>query len=466
MKILKYFIFMILICISINGLLAQNIGIDNTTNPQAKLDVNGALKIANNENSPVAGMVRWNEVQGDFEGYNGQGWVSLTRSSSLPFGPGITRKTAEDQLIFDEVGSSGDRFGQSVAVDSNYAVVGSPYANSLTGRIVIYKRINGYWERDTLIDGPSGLSAQFGHDVDIYDNRIVVGAPASAGKVHIYKRVGTQWELETSFDGALVQWIAGFGTAVSLSNEHLIVGAPESTPPNEPSQSGAAFLYTLSNGSWNSNPFTIYNFDSNIDSRYGFSVDLYNHNLIIGEPGKSGVNNKEGTAHIYTKANGTWSFVTSLVPNGTEENDELGRSVAISDTKAAIGVPYDKTNINGFRTGKVLVYDKENGNWQLDQAIFSDNPINSGNFGSSVDMDENFLVIGGTGQETFGRAYLYDLSSASFIVNLLEIEPSNLTFGNSFGQSVEIDESTMIVGADFATPSVPGQGAAYILKRN
>jgi len=42
----------------------------------ATLDVNGALKVGSETQPPAAGMIRW--TGGDFEGYDGSSWVSLT----------------------------------------------------------------------------------------------------------------------------------------------------------------------------------------------------------------------------------------------------------------------------------------------------------------------------------------------------------------------------------------------------
>ena len=61
---------------------SQNLGIGTTTNPEQKLEVNGAIRIGDANNStPVAGIIRWNPAanssQGDLEGYDGNQWRSL-----------------------------------------------------------------------------------------------------------------------------------------------------------------------------------------------------------------------------------------------------------------------------------------------------------------------------------------------------------------------------------------------------
>jgi len=54
----------------------------NTSVPAASLDISGEIKVGDSGRSPEAGMIRWNADSEDFEGYNGEKWVSLTKSNT------------------------------------------------------------------------------------------------------------------------------------------------------------------------------------------------------------------------------------------------------------------------------------------------------------------------------------------------------------------------------------------------
>ncbi|MFZ1703796.1 MAG: proprotein convertase P-domain-containing protein [Saprospiraceae bacterium] len=54
----------------------ENVGI-NTLNPQATLDVNGKLRVGDDSSPNIAGMIRYNSNNNDFEGYNGTFWNSF-----------------------------------------------------------------------------------------------------------------------------------------------------------------------------------------------------------------------------------------------------------------------------------------------------------------------------------------------------------------------------------------------------
>lgn len=55
-----------------------NLGV-GTSDPQERVHIDGAVVLANSEAvTPVAGTIRWNLASADFEGFNGDEWVSLT----------------------------------------------------------------------------------------------------------------------------------------------------------------------------------------------------------------------------------------------------------------------------------------------------------------------------------------------------------------------------------------------------
>ncbi|RXJ44455.1 hypothetical protein ESZ48_17470 [Gelidibacter gilvus] len=68
--------------------MSAQVGVNNPT-PEQALDVNGKVKITNDDTAPTAGTMRYDATSSDFEGYNGSQWNSFTqsRSSGLPSNP-------------------------------------------------------------------------------------------------------------------------------------------------------------------------------------------------------------------------------------------------------------------------------------------------------------------------------------------------------------------------------------------
>jgi len=65
----------------IYNFFSPRVGI-NTSSPRSTLDVNGQVIVGNESSAPISGAIRWNEANEDFEGYNGNQWVSLTKGSA------------------------------------------------------------------------------------------------------------------------------------------------------------------------------------------------------------------------------------------------------------------------------------------------------------------------------------------------------------------------------------------------
>src|SRR5262245_54089542 len=79
-------------------------------------------------------------------------------------------------------GANGDRFGASVAIDGDIAVIGAPMDDHAgptnAGAAYVFRRVNGAWLQEARL---TALDAQandnFGTSVAIDDELIVVGAP-------------------------------------------------------------------------------------------------------------------------------------------------------------------------------------------------------------------------------------------------------------------------------------------------
>ena len=96
--------------------------------------------------------------------------------------------------------SEGDELGKSIAIEGEWAVVGSPERSLDTavntsvlggGGISIYRKITGTWTKIKDIQSTNQSNQIFGHAVAISGDHIVVGDPSGSGGAFIYgKDVG------------------------------------------------------------------------------------------------------------------------------------------------------------------------------------------------------------------------------------------------------------------------------------
>jgi len=147
---------------------------------------------------------------------------------------------------------TGDRFGSSVSIFGDYAIVCASSSDgnvSNSGSAYIFKRENNNWFQKQKIFASDGAAGDgFGlFSVSISEGYAIVGAFGdddngnSSGSAYVFRKTDTTWVQEhklTASDGAEGD---SFGISVSISGEYAIVGA-EGDDDNGNS-SGSAYIY-------------------------------------------------------------------------------------------------------------------------------------------------------------------------------------------------------------------------------
>ncbi|MCH7887296.1 MAG: FG-GAP repeat protein, partial [Candidatus Marinimicrobia bacterium] len=132
-------------------------------------------------------------------------------------------------------GAENDHFGESASISGDYAVVGARFDddNGLSsGSAYVFKRSGTSWAQEAkLLPSDGAVEDRFGVSVSISGDYAVVGAKfdddngSKSGSAYVFKRAGASWTEEVKLlpsDGA-----AGdeFGKSVSISGDYAVVGA-------------------------------------------------------------------------------------------------------------------------------------------------------------------------------------------------------------------------------------------------
>jgi hypothetical protein len=225
--------------------------------------------------------------------------------------------------VLDQV--AGSHFGFSVALAGDTLVVGTRRDDDRgtnSGSAYIFLRSGTTWTLQRKLTASDGaVGDEFGSSVSISGETVVVGAHldddrgVDSGSVYVFVRSGTSWSQQaklTASDGATGDW---FGSAVSLSGETVVVGAPESYTNNR----GAAYVFVRSGTSW-SQQAKLTASDGADDDEFGYSVAISNNTLAVAapfgrEPGCSpGYCFEIGTAYVFVRSGGNWVQQARLHP--------------------------------------------------------------------------------------------------------------------------------------------------------
>ncbi len=249
----------------------------------------------------------------------------------------------------------------------------------------------------------------------------------------------------TAIDGAADD---RFGSAVAIDGDVMVVGSSADNIDDDNINEGTVRIFTRSGTSWVeratlSQPVG--------EQSFGKSVALQGNTLVIG------ANN---FAYVYTGSGANWTYQQTLVPgdfpaSGTRIGFSF--SVAIDDSTIVIGAFGSGANI-----GAAYVYSKINGNWQQRTILRSDEIVQFENFGEAVDIDNNTIVVGaGSDDGGMGSVYVYTRVGAEWGLLPQKITPNVRVAGGEFGSSLDLDGTTLAVGA-FAT----NNGTVYLFNYN
>ncbi|MGV6860697.1 MAG: T9SS type A sorting domain-containing protein [Putridiphycobacter sp.] len=143
--------------------------------------------------------------------------------------------------------------------------------------------------------------------------------------------------------------LARFGQAVALSNNYAVVGAYGAGPYNN----GQIYIYEKQGSHWVQTQI-IENSDNENYDRFGYSVALDGDYLIVGAPGEdedeTGMNSisKAGSVYIFKNNAGTWTETQKIVASDRSADDEFGWSLDIDGNTLIVGAHQDFEDVNGL----------------------------------------------------------------------------------------------------------------------
>lgn len=176
-------------------------------------------------------------------------------------------------------------FGTSVAVDDETVLVGAPFAETdehRPGTVYAYERVDGVWERQAVLspaDAADADDARFGQTVALDGDTAVVGAPEiprGTGRAYVFERTNTGWSQAARVTAPTISEGAEFGRSVALLDGTVVVGAPRAH------NTGRAYVFEASD-TW-TEPLRLAAADLHDDAEFGAVVALSGTTVFVGAP--------------------------------------------------------------------------------------------------------------------------------------------------------------------------------------
>jgi FG-GAP repeat len=465
---MKKIIMGIFFCTSVSQVSSQAVGIGTATpNASAQLEISSTTKgtlitrmttaqrkaIVN----PASGLLVYDLDKKTVYMYDNGKWQPLMFASNDNKLPALSLQPADL-----DVSAS---FGMTASISGDYAIVGAPHDEASIfgqGSVYIFFRSNGVWTQQAkLFASDPQINANFGFSVSIDGNSAIVGAPnydgagggTNEGRAYVFTRTGTVWSQVGFLLANDRMPHDNFGRHVSISGIYAVVGAPYDDGSG--TDQGSAYVY---NAPWIFGQGQLAKLtasDGAADDIYSWSLDIDGDYIIIGSPNDDGTVSNQGSAYVYYRLTNPAGW-TNGQPHQAKFSkstpgvgDNYGSSVAINSTLLAIGVPGHDGIFSG--QGAVYIFRRSGGMWSSLATVTAPDAEASMEFGSSVSLDNNYLLIGSIWDDNDifpdqGSAYLYHYNGASFILQR-KIYDDDPETGELFGYVVGLSGFNIIIAA-------------------
>ena len=338
------------------------------------------------------------------------------------------------------------RFGTSVEVRGDVAIVGAPWTfelnNNITGRAVIFERDAGQWDTGIEIQGGETVGGDgFGFDVALGNNRAVISAPGenqNRGGVYIFEpnKAGVWMRTArlTASDrntGVNNGENDQFGYSVAISGDIVVVSARLDS--DRGTNSGSVYFFDYNGQNWTQRTNKKIPPVNSDGRQFGFSVALSGTTVAVGSLQGHPVSIFE----ISTKGQDVIDQ-PSILP--LEADTGFGGAVYFDNDVLAIGDSKDNNSI-----GALYIYRKNiNGELEQEQKILGA-PTGRG-FGHMISVDGDKLVVESGFRDVQESATVFAYKDGQW-EGEWEIQSTSPDVDGRFGQAVSISGNTVLVGA-------------------
>ena len=302
----------------------------------------------------------------------------------------------------------------------------------------------------------------FGYSVAIDGDTMVVAAHkegSQKGAAYVFTRSGTSWSQQAKLVASDAQTSDRFGYSVAIDGDTIVVGAYlEDTGAGN---AGAVYVFTRSGTSW-SQQAKIQTPNAVSGDQFGQYVSI-DGDTIVGWALEWAAGSL-GAVYVFTRSGTTWSQQAEIQSSDIQAGDQFGQSVSIDGDTMVVGAWYEDTG--GSNAGAVYVFTRSGTSWSQQAKLQSSDIQASDYFGTSVAIGGNTIVVGAYGEDTGGNAagaaYVFTRSGTTWSQQA-KLQSSDIQASDSIGISVEIEGDTLVVGA---YNDASGAGAAYVFTRS
>jgi hypothetical protein len=286
---------------------------------------------------------------------------------------------AQQARIADPLSNPSSAFGSALALSGDTLAIGAGAESAPSSSVYVYVRAAGVWSLQAHLQPARAAGLGFGTALALAGDALVVGAPGStagtaAGAAHVYARSGTTWRRQAILSAMAPAPADRYGRAVGVAHQHVVVGG-----------SGFAEVFDLRNGTWQRAAVL---HGSGSGTGFGSSAAASLETVAVGDPVSQQV-----SLFIHTSAG--WFHQADVVPPDAKAG-EFGRAISLSQDVLEVGAPASSRR-RMPASGAAYVFVLLQHGWQLEGAFGLAAPAANERFGGSVAVSLDTALVGSTG---------------------------------------------------------------------
>jgi len=377
--------------------------------------------------------------------------------------------------------------------DSNATGVNGNEADNSSldsGALYVFVRNAGVWAQVAYLKASNtGANDQFGISLAMDRDTIVAGAwtedsdavgvggdglndnASESGAAYVFFRSGATWAEQAYLKASNTDPFDFFGYAVAVDGDTAVVtafledsnamGVNGNEADNSAMGAGAGYVFVRNGATWTQEAYMKASNTESFDL-FGVGVDCSDDTIVIGaaseDSNATGVNGDEGdnslptsgAAYVFVRAATVWSQEAYIKASNTDMGDAFGESVALAGDTLLIGARFEGSAARGIggddsdnsapAAGAAYLFARAAGSWSQSAYLKASNTDANDQFGNSVSMSGDTLVIGArregstatgvNGDPTIntaasaGAMYVIDLMAPAIGINFCAANPN------------------------------------------
>jgi choice-of-anchor B domain-containing protein len=310
---------------------------------------------------------------------------------------------------------------------------------------------------------PTAEAIGFGTAVAVIGNEVLVGRPgvvpgfpmppSQTGTVQVYRRgAGGRWAQVAAIAARDIRIEDAFGQSLATDGKLLAIGAPGTAEKR-----GAVYIFERDgSGQWMERA-KLTATDAAAGDRFGRALALKGGVLLAGSPGHA---KEQGRVVVFRQGAGStaWTQQGTLVGAVANQGERFGMAVALDRDRAMVGAPGEFPSQSGV-IGRAVVF-RRSGNGWIKEAVLDGQGVAA--LGAAVLFDGDAAYVGAPASDSAAGSVLQFRRSNTGWNQVGKVVPAAPEHPSLFGMALVRDGQDLLVGAPFSNG---GAGSIHVFRK-